>query len=999
MLQNQGEAMLGKTFSHYTIVEKLGEGGMGVVYLAEDTKLLRKVALKFLPENAVHEDDKARFLQEARAAAALNHPNVCTIHEIDEVEGHVFISMEYVPGQTLQELIDSGELDRDHAVDLVVQIASGLKLAHDAGVVHRYIKPVNIIITPEGQAKIMDFGLAKFMDLARMTKTHTTLGTAAYMSPEQVQGSTVDHRSDIWSLGVCLYQMVSGQLPFAGESGLALMYSIANQQPKALNEICEETPAALSSTVDLMLTKKVDERYQSCEQLLDDLGQSRVKPAPFSPARRRLIYAGAVCLILLGFLASKMLPSREPATWQDSAADMVAVLPFTYNGSAENEWLDEGMMDLLISTMDGLDGTRTVDAISVMGVVRQVGDPAMRIDGYEVASHLSVNRFLLGEIIEIDGTLRISAGLYDARDRQAQPIRGVADGEVADLFAVADNLAAQLLAGSQIEGDQSAVKAAITRTSLPTVKLYMEGLRLYRNNDRRGSKAAFTRVVEQDSLFALGWYALSWFSPSSSDARNAANRAFELSDDLPLRERLLIAGAQALIFGRHDEAEKHFKAVLRIYPQDIWALNSIAELYWTTNAFRGRSMYEAISYCNRIKELDPEAGPDFYLNWFALDMQDMEFLTENDFCGEGASSFCLLNTLAQTYDSSSESIMDEFKDTYDAIAQEEGVPEAPTTYPETPYLVVSRHVRHDWILKNFDWLRPNRAISLNLAHMLTDPSLIPLARQVGWWRMAYLSAARGGVQATHAYLDSLLTLDKSLQAVFPQGIPVIEMYSRAQLLVLPFLTVAPAAQDSMRTVLEQYDPASVPEYPGWTEDGNHGLIRLYLLGLLSCQLGDHAAALEYADQLHRQEPTEITGTSAVDLALGIRARVARNEGRTQEALGIMESAPRQVTFGKHAKSDFLEQSQERYFRGELLASLGQHDQALRWFESTRNFASLLFNTIRYYKMAQCHDALGHRAEAIENYRQFIRVWADCDPEQQPLVEDARTRLAQIESSG
>ena len=991
--------MLGKTFSHYTIVEKLGEGGMGVVYLAEDTKLLRKVALKFLPDNAVHEAGKVRFLQEARAAAALNHPNVCTIHEIDEVDGHVFISMEYVPGQTLQELIDSGELDRDDAVDLVVQIASGLKLAHDAGVVHRDIKPANIIVTPEGQARIMDFGLAKFMNLARMTKTHTTLGTAAYMSPEQVQGSTVDHRSDIWSLGVCLYEMLSGQLPFPGETSLALMYSIANQQPKALNEFCKETPAALSSTVNLMLTKKVDERYQSCEQLLDDLNQSRVKPPPIHSSRRRLMYAGAVCLVLLGFLASRMWPSREPTTWQDSAADMVAVLPFTYNGSAENEWLTEGMMDLLISTMDGLDGTRTVDAISVMGVVRQVGDPAMRIDGYEVASLLSVNRFLLGEIIEIEGRLRISAGLYDATDRQSQPIRGVAEGEVADLFSVADNLAAQLLAGSQIEGDQSAVRAAITRTSFPTVKLYMEGLRLYRNNDYKGSKATFTRVVEQDSLFALGWYALSWYGAASSDARNAANRAYELSDDLPLRERLLIAGGQALLFGRHDEAEKHFKAVLKNYPQDIWALESIAGLYWTTNAFRGRSMYEAIRYCHRIKELDPEAGNNFYLAWYAIDMQDMEFLAEKDFCGEDAYQMCLWNTLVQAYDSSSESIMDEINDTYDAIAQDAGVPEVPTTYPETPYALVSYHRFHDTILRNFDWLRPNRNISLKLAHMLTDPSLIPRARQVGWWRMAYLSGGRGRVQASHAYLDSFLTLDKPLAAEYPQFIPVAEMYSRAQLLVLPFLAVAPAAQDSMRAVLEQYDPSSVPELPGWTENGNHGLIRLYLLGLLSCQLGDHAAALEYADQLHRLEPTENTGTSAVDLALGIRARVARNEGRAQEALAIMESAPRQVTFGTHSMSDFLEQSQERYFRGELLASLGQHDQALRWFESTRNVASLLFNTIRYYKMAQCHDALGHRAEAIENYLQFIRVWADCDPEQQPLVEDARTRLAQIESSG
>jgi len=219
--------MIGKTISHYKILEKIGEGGMGVVYKAEDTKLKRTVALKFLPPELMRDvEAKERFIREARAASALDHANICTIYEINEVEGQTFIAMAYVEGENLQKKIESGPLKIDEVLNIAIRIAQGLQEAHERGIVHRDIKPANVMLTPRGQVKVMDFGLAKLSGGKQITEKETTPGTIAYMSPEQTRGDDVDHRTDIWSLGVVLYEMITAQRPFKGDYHQAIVYSI-----------------------------------------------------------------------------------------------------------------------------------------------------------------------------------------------------------------------------------------------------------------------------------------------------------------------------------------------------------------------------------------------------------------------------------------------------------------------------------------------------------------------------------------------------------------------------------------------------------------------------------------------------------------------------------------------------------------------------------------------------------------------------------------------------
>ncbi len=262
--------MIGSTISHYRILEILGEGGMGIVYKAQDTKLDRFVALKFLPPQLnASEADKARFIQEAKAASALNHPNVCTIHDIQEHEGQLFIVMEFIDGQTLREKMAT--LSFKQAIEVGIQIADGLAAAHEQGIVHRDIKSDNIMIRKDGIAQIMDFGLAKLRGISRLTKEGSTLGTAGYMSPEQVQGLEVDHRSDIFSLGVVLYEMFTGQLPFKGVHETAISYEIVNIDAPPMSSIKPDIDPALDAIVLECLEKDVNERTQSAKQVSIDL--------------------------------------------------------------------------------------------------------------------------------------------------------------------------------------------------------------------------------------------------------------------------------------------------------------------------------------------------------------------------------------------------------------------------------------------------------------------------------------------------------------------------------------------------------------------------------------------------------------------------------------------------------------------------------------------------------------------------------------------------------
>ena len=342
----------GATISHYKITEKLGEGGMGVVYKAEDTKLERSVALKFLAAHATDDPEhKARFIREAKTAARLDHQNICSVYEIDEADGQTFLAMAFLEGQTVKDKIAERPLKLEEALNIAIQTAQGLEAVHEKSVVHRDIKSANLMVTPQGQVKIMDFGLAQLADLTRLTKTTTMLGTPAYMSPEQALREPTDRRTDVWSLGVVLYEMLTGHLPFEGEREQAVLYAITNEEPEPVTALRSRLPTEIDAILEKALAKKPEERYQHIADMLVDLRRlektqesrkstvvsTRLTAVDVGSERRQrrsniaLAAGTAAAGLVLGIAATLLIyeagsPDLQQLVWRDRQGDELGTM-------------------------------------------------------------------------------------------------------------------------------------------------------------------------------------------------------------------------------------------------------------------------------------------------------------------------------------------------------------------------------------------------------------------------------------------------------------------------------------------------------------------------------------------------------------------------------------------------------------------------------------------------------------------------------------------------
>ena len=412
--------MIGKTVSHYQIVEKLGEGGMGEVYLAEDLKLERNVAIKFLPQHLTNDKDNVeRFEREAKAAAALNHPNIVTIYEIVEDDNQTFIVMEYVEGKTLRELINrNSQFPIPNYFKITEQICSGLQAAHQAEIVHRDIKPENILIDKNGRVKILDFGLAKLKGVSKLTKETSTLGTIHYMSPEQLQGKEVDHRSDIWSLGVVIYEMLTGHPPFKGDYEQAIVYSIINDELASVLNIKSELSFNLNQIIHKALKKNPQQRYQNINELKSDLdswnlsnqsGYDIKETDQDKPKRiQKSIKIGLtifVFVIVVGI--GYMLLNRFQETTK--VIDSLAVLPLeNLSGDPDQEYFSDGMTEALITELSRIKALKVISRTSVM----QFKNSQKPLP--EIARQLNVDAVVEGSVLKAGDKVRITAQLIEA---------------------------------------------------------------------------------------------------------------------------------------------------------------------------------------------------------------------------------------------------------------------------------------------------------------------------------------------------------------------------------------------------------------------------------------------------------------------------------------------------------------------------------------------------------------------------------------------------------
>ena len=508
-------SLTGKTISHYKILSQLGEGGMGIVYRALDTKLDRDVALKFLPPEVSRDDEaNARFTQEARAASALNHPNVCSIYDIKETDdGRLFIVMPFYDGETLKYRVEDGSLDRDQALSVARQVADGLAAAHKKDIVHRDIKPANIMVTDDGHAVILDFGLAKLTGGLELTRTGSTIGTAYYMSPEQIRGEAIDHRSDVWSLGVVLYQMLTGNRPFQGDYEQAISYAILNHHPE--NDLDPDT----AQIVARCLKKATNERFQSAKDVSDALnelgstsGTRCVSPEKRSRGRSHKtigVGAGAVTAILLAIFFAFKSGGEAPGGSVPDPTRLV-VLPFDNLGSPDDDYFADGMTEEITMRLASLSGMAVISqntATHYRNTEKTIG---------EIGSELDVN-YVLGGSVRWDKrpggeeTVRITPRLIRVSDDTnvwTETYERTIEGVFAIQSEVAENVANELNV-TLLDREIAEISKPPT-DNIEAYQAYLQGVAISRDNTLGRAQAApsLELAVRLDPDFADAYFHL-----------------------------------------------------------------------------------------------------------------------------------------------------------------------------------------------------------------------------------------------------------------------------------------------------------------------------------------------------------------------------------------------------------------------------------------------------------------------------------------------------------
>ena len=610
--------MIGKIISHYKILEKLGEGGMGVVYKAQDTKLDRIVALKFLPKHLLcDEEAKTRFVHEAKAASALNHPNITTIHEIDEAEGECFIAMEYVDGRSLKKLIEEKTLSLKEILDIAIQACEGLVIAHEKGIVHRDIKSDNIMLTFKGQIKIMDFGLAELKGASRLTKTGSTVGTLAYMSPEQAQGMEVDQRSDIFSFGVVLHEMITGQLPFKGEHEPAIIYSILNETPEPLARYKSNVPGALQQIVDKALAKERDERYQHVDEILADLksakrkiesGRTIQEPLKLKRLIKRPLYLYvSLAIIIILLILSKIYFFTSSKGFLDS----IAVLPLqNLSGDPNQEYFSDGMTEALITELQKIKSLRVISRTSVMQYKKvQKLLP-------EIAKELGVRAVVEGSILRSGDKVRVTVQLM-----QASPEKhlwaNTFDRNMQDILALQSDVAQAIAREIRIAvtPDEEARLTKSYQVNPEAHDAYLKGrYYAYKFTPEAVKKGLeyYEQAIEKDPNYAPAYagLAVTYFFlgqpldalPSRealSKSSAAATKAVELDDKLAEAHTAL---ATAKLFYDWDwaGAEREYKLALELNPNSADAHTDYAVYLGVIGRHR-----ESIAEIQRALDLDP----------------------------------------------------------------------------------------------------------------------------------------------------------------------------------------------------------------------------------------------------------------------------------------------------------------------------------------------------------------------------------------------------------
>ncbi len=988
---------VGRELRNYEVVEKLASGGMGVVYKARDKKLGRIVALKFLrPGLASDSDARARLLREARTASSLDHPNICTVFEVGETTDDVFIAMAFYDGITVEKMLSAGMLDHPTAIDIVAQVGQGLSHAHAAGIIHRDIKPANLLVTESGLVKIVDFGIAR-PESATNTSTGT-VGTLAYMSPEQLEGVPSDPRTDIWSLGVVFFEMVSGRRPFDGENPAELIRSILNDEPDwpavPVEPLSHETALVLQA----MLRKDRERRYQHVDDVLNDLKAlpkdgvhaKKLRASKLNVSKRsKRLAAGLVGSILISLAAVTTIlfwrPAGEinglqPAASTLAAPGIVAVFPFSEGATAAGAVGDRLAREMSRQLFDAAVVTSLdYNTVRARAGGKAVLDPAVAL---VLTQEMDGRQFILGSVDRSGDALDVNASLYDGDGRLVtQMAAAVAD--TSKISHLVDELLHHLLSqwepkpsADHIRGRHSIARAASATASGAALKQFV--LAFY-SGDYALEEERLTRALEIDSTFAMAAFARvrermgNNVTATKQDAGRALPLLLRYRHKLPEVEAgLTEIYAQNLTF---EEKRRKYVDLLDHHQHDGALWEEYGEFLFLNGYKNGWRTVDARGPLVRARDLT--GFQRFLLRDIGLLQGDLSLVSAQ-----------------LEYDRSTSAPEGRYAAWYESALEDAAVrsdlPKFAALLDDYrrfhPYRLSAAADRIAQYGKDVDY--PRQIARL----FMTAPDLTPNWREWGWYIDAQMDVASGRLHSGTQKLldlsaDNPAWLMHSLLARFGDHVPD-----------------DPAVWSELDRRVARWDTLAA-DWPFTAPNphlGSQEAQRSLLHAMIAFRQEDWTTFAEHLDFLSGR--AEVNGESSTPAAMMNTLRAWRmwKDGRLDEALALLDRAQREYDPPDFAYQSWItDQLLDRYLRAKILYAQGDYENALTWYLSLNDRGRGCFYSVWaigpvFYLSGDIYEKLGRPGLAAMHYRKLIDFWSDADNELQHYVDSARVRVERLD---
>jgi tetratricopeptide (TPR) repeat protein/TolB-like protein/predicted Ser/Thr protein kinase len=973
----------GTRVSQFKVIKKIGSGGMAEAYLAEDTRLQRKVTLKFLLEQYASEPEiKARFTQEAQAAAKLNHPNIITIHEVAEFEGRPYIAMEYLPGGTLKDLMAARELTLREIIDIGIQVGEGLNRAHEDGIVHRDIKPQNLLLAKDGRVKVADFGLAKVKGGSKITTGGSTFGTMAYMSPEQTRGEDVDRRSDIFSFGVVLYEMITRHQPFKGDNAAAIINSILNETPEPLARYKAGVPEGLERLVEKALEKDRADRYQHMDDMVADLRRmkksleftdsGRVFAQGRAPGRRRkvltfLVPAAVVCaLILIFFVFEPFRVEMGPKTQAMATENSLAIMYFdNLSDPGDSNKYSKMITSLLITDLSGSDYLQVVSRQRLYDILKLMGrEGSTAIDrsvATEVAEMAGAKWILTGDILQSEPAIVITSEISVAQTGEILATHRIDGGPGEDLFSVVDRLSAEIK-GSLSLPEHATVEidrpvAEVTTHSADAYRYYLEGLEYAERLYWADAEASFRKAIESDSTFAMAYYRLATVT-TGPRRRELAKKAVKYSDRTTEREKLYIDQFLAVTEGRYEDAMDILEKLIRKYPEEKEAYMALAGYYRSIRA----DSEKAVELYTKAIEIDP--------------LYKMVY-----------------NMLAYTYDD----LGNVEKMVWAINKYVELAPDEPNPYDSRGDLL-ARNGKLDQAIESYKRaveIKPDFYYSVEkLGHMYVFKGEYEKAaeyysrlsssntqdwRAAGRKDISLIFMHQGKLQKALETIDAAITADRMEQAGKTKYEGKFFLKSRIYM-EKGEIDRAIAEHEKAMAIVRENNPENV----AWGRD-------FYVMLLMMAGRTEEALAVYRELDEDLRKAGELYEPSR-DAA---RALLKYGGGDADSAAVLMDQAFSRVE-GSRKMADF----HTRYFlaivyldAGRLSEAVHELEQMLGSYGEARAGVPI-WSVKSHYLLGKAYEMSGWHDKAIEEYSTFLDIWKEADSDI-PVLNEARERLANL----